>query len=194
MTTEGWTTFLVHFTMLWRWCQSEMGFLIASVLSDVCVGQCPSLEWLSLARSKSLKRAVIETRNLRELIIDTCPVLEKLLVWSGELTSLKGLSDSKELQYLFLDCPLLTDFEHPKLFVRNSGHSSHFSSSRSSWMSCNEVVMPHSCVNFSDFYTLCDRAYVHLATFPWSDVEGYHECVTSLSWILVHTSKNVKQC
>jgi hypothetical protein len=115
-----------------------MGFLIASVLSDVCVGQCPSLEWLSLARSKSLKRAVIETRNLRELIIDTCPVLEKLLVWSGELTSLKGLSDSKELQYLFLDCPRLTDFEHPKLFVRNnSGHSnSHFNSSSrsSSWM------------------------------------------------------------
>ncbi len=79
--------------------------------------QCNSLEWVTLARSFELKKALLETRNLKELIIDTCPKLGTLIIWSEELTSIKGLTDSKILTKLELFCPKLVDFERPPLYV-----------------------------------------------------------------------------
>ncbi|XP_024403601.1 uncharacterized protein [Physcomitrium patens] len=42
--------------------------------------QCTSLEWLSLSRSKSLTKALIEARNLQSLVIDNCLELSSLMV------------------------------------------------------------------------------------------------------------------
>lgn len=85
--------------------------------TDVFVGQCTSLEWLSLSRSKSLTKALIEARNLQSLVIDNCLELSSLMVWSQQLTTLTGLYDSKKLQVLFLDCPTLVNYERPVLYV-----------------------------------------------------------------------------
>lgn len=79
--------------------------------------QCTSLEWLSLSRSKSLTKALIEARNLQSLVIDNCLELSSLMVWSQQLTTLTGLYDSKKLQVLFLDCPTLVNYERPVLYV-----------------------------------------------------------------------------
>ncbi|KAH9535758.1 hypothetical protein CY35_17G070000 [Sphagnum magellanicum] len=87
-----------------------------AVLENVLI-QCNSLEWVTLARSFELKKALLETRNLKELIIDTCPKLGTLIIWSEELTSIKGLTDSKILTKLELFCPKLVDFERPPLYV-----------------------------------------------------------------------------
>ncbi|KAG0564771.1 hypothetical protein KC19_8G138700 [Ceratodon purpureus] len=84
---------------------------------DFVLIQCKTLEWLSLSRSKSLTKAIVEACNLQELIIDNCLKLSSLMVWSGQLTSLVGVEDSKVLQVLFLDCPMLKNFTRPKLFV-----------------------------------------------------------------------------
>jgi hypothetical protein len=81
------------------------------------VGQCKSLEWLSLARSKSLKKAIIEAQNLQELVIDNCLQLASLMVWSSQMKSITGLDDSTKLEVLFLDCPTLVDFKRPVLYV-----------------------------------------------------------------------------
>ena len=98
-------------------CKQCLLFLFAHVLSDVFVGQCKSLEWLSLARSKSLKKALIEAQSLQELVIDNCLKLASLMVWSSQMTSIKGLDDSKQLEVLFLDCPTLVNFKRPVLYV-----------------------------------------------------------------------------
>ncbi|KAG0557240.1 hypothetical protein KC19_11G112800 [Ceratodon purpureus] len=89
-------------------CMDELQFVLI---------QCKSLEWLSLARSKSLTKALVEAENLQELVIDNCLKLASLMVWSSQMKSITGLDDSKKLEVLYLDCPTLVNFKRPKLYV-----------------------------------------------------------------------------
>lgn len=115
--------------------------------------QCTSLEWLSLSRSKSLTKALIEARNLQSLVIDNCLELSSLMVWSQQLTTLTGLYDSKKLQVLFLDCPTLVNYERPVLYVSWSTFTHHYLKILwlgSSWTETLNPVMV-ACLTIEDW-------------------------------------------
>lgn len=64
-----------------------------------------------------LKKVLLETKTLKELVLKTCPVLETLMVWSDEMSHLNIL-DCKQLVTLELYCPKLEDLEKGPLKVQ----------------------------------------------------------------------------
>ena len=157
--------------MLWPWCMSKWNGFSDCICLIRCM--CGTVPFPGVAKSGALQ--VPEEGSDRDTESEgthhrhmpsagkTSGVewrayfLERLVWLEGAPVSVPWLSPP----YRFWASETLCK-ELWTLFPVTSTHLGHHG-----WVvSCNEIVLPHSCVKFSHFYIMWDRAYVHLATFP----------------------------